>query len=148
MQACLGVVTVFLLAWLAEIVMANQIAQRDFHEKPCWFVQGDQPVKMPGLVAGPQGIYVPNLLRQLNRRFVGLGLDEPNLYGPHFAVATLDADGRPALWAWSYKKADFWPLSDKAQSRGGVLTDFVSEETLRTACPDLRPPTNARQLKG
>ncbi len=88
-------------------------------------VKEDQPQNQPGLLPGPKGIYVPNPLRQLNRRFLGLGLDEASVYAPHFAVAALDADGRPALWGWSYRDWDFWSISEKAQSRRfGALDEF------------------------
>ena len=99
-----GVVAICLLAfalWFALIFQANRIARRDFSATPCWFVQERNPQNLPGLVAGPRGFYVPNPFRQLNRRFFGFGLDEPDSYAPHFAVAALDAEGRPALWAWS-----------------------------------------------
>ncbi|MGH6763589.1 MAG: hypothetical protein ACRECW_18595 [Phyllobacterium sp.] len=142
-----GIVALFSLVWLAEIVVANQIAQRDFSSEPCWFIQEDRPINMPELVAGPQGIYVPNPLRQINRRFIGLGLSDPEVLAPHFAVAALDAKGRPALWGWSYRKIDFWSLTEKSQSRRtGPLADFISEEAIRAACPTLAPPINPKRL--
>ena len=143
-----GIIAILLLAWLAEIVMANQIAQRDFSSNPCWFIQEDRPVLTPGLVAGPQGFYIPNPLRQINRRFIGLGLNEPQVHGPHFAVAALDADGRPAVWGWSYLKMDFWSLTEKSQGRRtGALADFISEEEIRAGCPTLAAPINPKRLE-
>lgn len=143
-----GIFAILLLAWLAEIVVANQIAQRDFSSNPCWFVPEDHPVLIPNLVAGPRGIYVPNPLRQVNRRFIGLGLRDPAVHAPHFAVAALDADGRPAVWGWSYWKMDFWSLTDKSQSRRfGALHDFISEEEIRAGCPALAAPINPKRLE-
>lgn len=111
-------------------------------------VKEDQPQNQPGLLLGPKGIYVPNPLRQLNRRFVGLGLDETSVYAPHFAVAALDADGRPELWGWSYRDWDFWSISEKTQSRRfGALDDFIGEEKIRAACPSLKQPTQPARLR-
>lgn len=126
--------------WILLILNANWIGRRDFSATPCWFVQENNPQNLPGLATGPRGFYMPNPFRQLNRRFFGFGLDEPNNYAPHFAVAVLDAEGRPALWAWSYRNNQFWPLSEVSQSRGGVVADFVDEATISAACPDLSPP--------
>ena len=146
-QAFLGITTVFLLLWITQILMANHIARRDFSQSPCWFVPEEQPSRMPKLVAGPSGMYIPNPFQQINRRFVGFGLNEPNLYAPHFAVAALDAEGRPALWGWSFLHMDFWSISEKAQSRGnGPLADFATEAAIRAACPLLAAPVNAKRL--
>ena len=145
----LAVILLILLVWIALIFIANRIAQRDFAATPCWFIQEDQPHNIPKLVPGPQGFYIPNPLRQLNRRFVGLGLDEPSIYAPHFAVAALDADGRAALWGWSYRKMDFWSISERAQSRRiGRLVDFISEEKIRAACPGLKQPLQTDRIRG
>ena len=147
-QVFLGLITVFLLFWIVQVVRAHQIAWRDFSENPCWFIPEDHPANMPELVAGPEGIYVPNPLRLINRRFIGFGLDEPNVYAPHFAVAVLDAEGRPALWGWSFRHMDFWSISDQAQSRGkGSLADFATEEAIRAACPALAAPINTARLE-
>ena len=148
LQAFLGGgLAVFLLLWVTLIVMANQIARRDFSRDPCWFIPEDNPASLPELVAGPKGIYVPNPIRQINRRFLGFGLDEPNVYAPHFAVAALDADGRPALWGWSFLNMDFWSISEKAQSRGnGSLADFATEDAIRAACPSLAAPIDRTRL--
>ncbi|MCK4207588.1 hypothetical protein J3U99_22835 [Brucella pituitosa] len=143
-----GIIAILSLIWLAEIVVANQIAQRDFGPEPCWFIQEDRPINMPELIAGPHGIYVPNPLRQINRRFVGLGLSDPEVLAPHFAVAALDAKGRPALWGWSYHNMGFWPLSEV--KIGGNLTPgtgtFTSGEAIRAACPTLADPINPKRL--
>ena len=128
--------------WLFQIVIANRIAARDFGPDACWFVQEDRPHNLPELVAGPSGFYVPSPLRQINRRFIGIGIEDRNVRAPHFAIAALDRDGRPALWGWSYRQRDFWPISKDAWSRGGYLADFASEEAIRTACPDLKAPIN------
>lgn len=139
-----------LLIWTVEIVMANQIAQRDFASNPCWFVQEDRPINMPELVAGPQGIYVPNPLRQINRRFVGLGLSDPEVTAPHFAVATLDVKGRPTLWGWSYRNRDFWPLSEMTLGRGTLSPGtggFTDGDVIRAACPTLAAPINPKRLE-
>lgn len=144
-----GIIAILLLAWLAETVVANQIAQRDFSPEPCWFIQEDRPINWPELVAGPQGIYVPNPLRQINRRFVGLALSDPEVLAPHFAVAALDAKGRPALWGWSYRKMDFWSLSEV--KIGGNLNPgtgtFTTGEAIRAACPTLAAPINPKRLE-
>ena len=136
------VVLVPLGFWVFQIATANRIAKRDFGPAPCWFVQEDRPQNLPELVAGPSGFYVPNPLRQLNRRYIHLGIDDANVYAPHFAIAALDREGRPALWGWSYRKRDFWPISKDSWSRGGYLADFASEETILAACPDLKAPIN------
>ena len=147
-QAFLGVMAVIVLIWTIEIVTANQIARRDFSQNPCWFVPEDNPANMPGLVPGPKGIYVLNPLRLINRRFIGFGLNDPNVHAPHFAVAALDTEGRPALWGWSFRNMDFWPLNAKAQSRGnGPLTDFASEDAIRLHCPSLATPVNAERFE-
>lgn len=121
--------------WLAGIVAANHIARRDFGPRPCWFVQEDRPLRLPRLVPGGQGILVPNPLRQINRAWLGLGLDEPGLRAPHFAVVGRDAEGAPALWGWSYRKFAFWPLHGPESA----LIEFASPEEIRAACPDLPP---------
>lgn len=142
-----GIIAILSLIWLTEIVVANQIAQRDFSPTPCWFVPEDHPVLIPNLVAGPRGFYVPNPLRQINRRYIGLGLREPQVHAPHFAVAALDADGRPTLWGWSYSNMDFWRL-DMAQSRGRPgLAEFITEDAMLAACPELTAPINPERLK-
>ncbi|MFB8342423.1 hypothetical protein ACWGNA_26965 [Brucella cytisi] len=142
-----GIVAVFLLVWLAEIVAANQIARRDFSSNPCWFVPEARPVLIPKLVAGPRGLYVPDPLRQINRRYVGLGLRDPAVRAPHFAVAALDGKGPPALWGWSYLNRDFWQL-DMAQSRGAPgLAEFITEDAMLAACPDLIAPINPERLE-
>ena len=144
----LTVICLSLLIWIVQIFVANRIAQRDFATTPCWFVQEDRPQNLPGLAPGPKGFYIPNPLRQLNRRFVGLYLDETSVYAPHFAVAALDADGRPALWGWSYRKMDFWSLTEKSQSRRtGPLATFISEKDIRAACPDLKQPVQADRIR-
>ncbi|MFV0477090.1 MAG: hypothetical protein ACK5ME_04545 [Parahaliea sp.] len=67
-----------------------------------------------------------------------------NVSAPHFAIAALDSEGRPALWGWSYRQWDFWPVSRIAFSRNGYLADFISEEGIRNACPDLAQPINRK----
>jgi len=145
----LACIFLIILIWIAQIFIANRIAQREFSATPCWFVQEDLAYnRLPGLVAGPKGIYIPNPLRQINRRFLGFGLYETSVYAPHFAVAALDADGRPALWGWSYRTWDFWSISEKAQSRRfGALNDFASEEEIRAACPNLKPPLQTGRIR-
>ncbi|OIS94244.1 hypothetical protein [Brucella cytisi] len=138
-----GIVAVFLLVWLAEIVAAK----RDFNSNPCWFVPEARPVLIPKLVAGPRGLNVPDPLRQINHCNVGLGLRDPAAHAPHFAVAALDGKGRPALWGWSYLNRDFWQL-DMAQSRGAPgLAEFITEDAMLAACPDLTAPINPERLE-
>lgn len=135
----LGIVlllVVVALVWMAEIWRANRIAQRDFGPKPCWFVQKPEADDPPGLVAGPRGFYMPNPFRQMNRRFLRLGAD-PGVTPLHFAVAALDAEGEPNLWAWSYRERRFWELPKAgAQSSNGFYNPGYAEEIL-AACPDL-----------
>ena len=124
------------LIWLAEIWRANRLAQRDFGPNPCWFVQKPDADDPPGLVAGQGGFYLPNPLRQLNRRFLRLGAD-PGVTPLHFAVAALDAEGTPNLWGWSYRARHFWALPKAgAQASNGSYNPGYAE-AIRAACPDL-----------
>ena len=106
--------------WLFQIASANRIAKRDFAPEACWFVQEKQPHSLPELVFGSSGFYVPNPLRQINRRFIGFGMEDANVRAPHFAIASLDREGRPALWGWSYSGLDL--NQDKAVSRRQYTT--------------------------
>lgn len=147
-HCAMAFILICLIVWSIEIIVANRIAERDFADEPCWLVQTDRPIRFPRLVPGPKGSYIPNLLRQLNRRYVGLGVYDLQVRSPHFAVAGLDAKGRPALWGWSYLKMDFWSLTEKSQSRrSGPLTDFISEEKIAAACPGLEKPKQAARLR-
>lgn len=123
-----------------QILDANRIARRDLAAWPCWSVQEREPRALPGLAAGPRGFSVPNPLRQLTRRFFGFGQDAPALRAPQFAFATFDDEGRAARRAWRYRQNRFWSLSAVGQSRGGPIADFLDEQTIRDACPDLAPP--------
>jgi hypothetical protein len=130
------VLAVLALFWLFEIWRANRIAQRDFGPTPCWFVQKASADDPPSLVAGPRGFYVPNPLRQLNRRFLRLGGD-PGVAALHFAVAARDGEGVPNLWAWSYRERRFWELPKAGtQSDNGFYNAGYAEEIL-AACTDL-----------
>lgn len=124
------------LGWLYEIGRANVIAQRDFGPTPCWFVQKASPDDPPGLVAGPRGFYMPNPMRQINRKFLLIGGD-PGVAAPHFAVAARDADGTPGLWGWSYRERAFWSLRAAGRDQQSAFYDTSDPDTLLAACPDL-----------
>lgn len=125
------------LGWLYEIRRANVIAQRDFGPNPCWFVHRLPAGDPQHLVAGPRGFYLPNPLRQLNRRFVGFGIDDPQVLALHFAVAARDADGTPGLWGWSYRERAFWSLRATGRDQQSAFYDTTDPDTLLAACPDL-----------
>jgi hypothetical protein len=123
--------------WLGAIWRANKIAQRNFGPAPCWFVHAVPSSSPPRLMPGPRGAYVPNPFRQLNRRFVGLGVEDFEVFTPHFAVAALDSKGRPTLWGWSYWNLDFWSLSDADQA-GAFYDTYTNPKAIFDACPHLR----------
>lgn len=131
-----GVPILALLLWLAMILRANQIAEHNFGPVPCWFVQWVPDRSPPRLMPGPQGFYLPNPFRQINRRFVGVGVKDPEVLAPHFAVAALDHQGRPALWGWSYGKLDFWSLA-AADEASGFYDSYTDAGAILAACPHL-----------
>ena len=133
----IALLVVVLVPWLASIWLANQIAQRHFGPDPCWFVHAVPDSSPPRLMPGPRGFYVPNPLRQVNRRFVGLGVKDFEVFTPHFAAAALDSQGRPALWGWSYRSLDFWSLS-AADQAGAFYDTYTHPEAILAACPDLQ----------
>lgn len=131
-----GVPILVLILWLSTIWRANQIAEQNFGPVPCWFVQWVPDRSPPQLMPGPRGFYLPNPFRQINRRFVGVGLRDPEVVAPHFAVAALNHQGLPALWGWSYRKRDFWSLS--ATDEVSAFNDsYTNPEAILAACPHL-----------
>lgn len=136
----LGLVLLVLLLlalWLAEIWRANRIAQRDFGPVPCWFVQKASGRMPPGLVPGPRGFYVPNPLQQINRRLIGLGVEDSEVLPLHFAVAARMADGTPNLWAWSYRERRFFALPPPGEQSSNGFYNAIDSAAILAACPDL-----------
>lgn len=138
--AILAFAAITFAIWLYIVFISNSIARHEFSAGPCWFVVEDRPINMPELVPGTRGIYIPNPLRQFDRRYSKIFVHDANVSAPHFAIAALDREGRAALWGWSYRQRDFWPISKDAWSRGGYLADFASEDAILAACPDLKAP--------
>ncbi len=121
--------------WCAQIATANWIAYRNFGPEPCWFGPEPQPVNLPELIPAAHGIYIPNPLTQINRRYFGFGVDDPGVKAPHFVVATLDENGEVLLWGWSYRNWNFWPLEHTMRrNRGSGLADFVVGAVVRKYC--------------
>ena len=134
----LGVIVVVALLWGAVIWRANQIARRDFGPNPCWFVQEAPAGDPQNLAPGPRGTYLPNPLRQINRRFIGIGVEDPQVRVPHFALAARNPDGQPALWGWSYLGWQFWSLQEADENAPSAFYDsFTDAQAILAACPDL-----------
>jgi hypothetical protein len=130
------VLLLVLISWFAIIWHANQIARHNFGPEPCWFVHAVPDRSPPRLMPGPRGFHLPNPLRQINRRFIGLGVKDPEVLAPHFAVAALDHRGRPTLWGWSYWTLDFWSLS-AADDASAFYDSYTDREAILAACPRL-----------
>ncbi len=120
--------------WYAQIATANWLAYRNFGSEPCWFGPEPHPVNLPELIPAAHGIYIPNPLTQINRRYIGFGVDDMNVHAPHFALATLDENGEVLLWGWSYRQWNFWSLGDTMRRNQGALNDFVADKVVRDYC--------------
>ena len=110
----------------AEIALANRKAASTFDGPVCWLRQGEDRTNLKELELAPPGWFMPDPLGQLNRRIIGIGLDDPEVLSPHFAIMGF-VDGTPRLAAWSYRQMNFW------QEDQEVLRRFVSDAT-REAC--------------
>lgn len=122
-----GAVIIALCAGFAmQVIVANRAASSVFGKDFCWLRQGPDVMNIKELEFAPVQAFLPNPFQQLNRRYVGIGIDDPEVLSPHFAIMTIIEDG-PRIAAWSYRDMAFW------QGYDGLLDVFVSAET-RDAC--------------
>jgi len=113
-----------------KVALANRAAARDFGSHYCWLKQGRDTVNLRELEFATTGYLVPNPFALFNRRLMGLGMEDPAVLSPHFAVLAQDADGTLKVWGWSLRKRNFW------RDENGTIDKFVSEE-LRETCKQI-----------
>ena len=111
----------------AQVVMANRTAARDFGPKLCWLKQGKDVVNLRQLEFATAGYFLPNPFTLLNRRFIGLGMEDPAVLSPHFAILAMNDEGAMEIWGWSFRKWGFW------RDDNGTIDQFASPE-LRAQC--------------
>lgn len=111
----------------AQVILANRAAARDFGPRVCWLKQGSDTVNLRQLEFATTGYFIPNPLTLLNRRFLGIGMEDPAVLSPHFAVLAPNADGTLDIWGWSFRKRAFW------RDENGTIDKFASAD-LRDNC--------------
>ncbi|MGB3469309.1 MAG: hypothetical protein WBA51_00635 [Erythrobacter sp.] len=111
----------------AQVILANRAAVRDFGPQVCWLKQGSDTVNLRQLEVTTTGYFIPDPLTLLNRRFLGLGMEDPAVLSPHFAVLAPSADGTLEIWGWSFRKRAFW------RDENGTIDKFTSAD-LREKC--------------
>lgn len=124
----------FIVAFAAQVLAANRAAPAVFGEKFCWLSHGSDVTKLKEMTLTQQGWFVPNPFRQLNRRVIGIGINDPEVPSPHFAIIALSGDDIRVA-GWSYRKMAFW------QEDQEVLRRFVSGETIKR-CATILDETN------
>ena len=127
MTATIVVLGLLGAAFAAQVILANRAATRDFGPQICWLKQGRDVVNIRELEFATTGYFIPNPLMLFNRRFVGLGMEDPAVLSPHFALLAPDANGTLKVWGWSLRKRNFW------RDENGTIDKFVSDE-LRETC--------------
>lgn len=112
MRTALSIVIVLALlvgvVFGVQIVVANRSAPTVFGPNFCWLEQGDDITNIRTLRLAKQGSFIPNPVKQVNRRLFGIGLDDPEVLSPHFAILAFDETGAPRVAAWSYRQMSFW----------------------------------------
>ncbi|MBO6767351.1 MAG: hypothetical protein JJ901_03480 [Erythrobacter sp.] len=121
------IVVVVGVLFAAQVILANRAAARDFGPRVCWLKQGSDTVNLRELEFSTTGYFIPNPLTLLNRRFLGLGMEDQAVLSPHFAVLAPSADGTLEIWAWSLRKRAFW------RDENGTIDKFASAD-LRDKC--------------
>ena len=111
----------------AQVILANRVASRDFGPRVCWLKQGSDTVNLRQLEFATTGYFIPIPLTLLNRRFLGIGMEDPAVLSPHFAILAPNADGTLDIWGWSVRKRAFW------RDENGTIDKFISAE-LRDNC--------------
>lgn len=113
------------LIWFsAQVIIANRSAASVFNAPYCWLRPGPDVVNLRELSFAGTSVFVPNPARQINRGLLGLGLDDPEVRSPHFAILAFDSDDLARVAGWSYSHLAFF-AEDQA-----VLRQFVSSETI------------------
>lgn len=113
--------------FVAQVILANRAAARDFGPRVCWLKQGSDTVNLRQLEFATTGYFIPNPLTLLNRRFPGIGMEDPAVLSPHFAVLAPNADGTLDIWGWSFHERAFW------RDANGTIDKFASAD-LRNNC--------------
>ena len=121
-----AVIIALTVGFATQVIFANKAAPEVFGKDFCWLRQGPDVINIKELEFTPVQAFLPNPFQQLNRRYVGIGIDDPEVRSPHFAIMKITEDG-PRIAAWSYRDIAFW------QGYEGLLDVFVSAET-RDAC--------------
>ena len=130
MMLVIAIVGIFCAAFAVQVSLANRVAARDFGPHYCWLKQGRDTVNLRELEFATTGYFVPNPLALFNRRLIGLGMEDPAVLSPHFAVLAPDSDGTLQVWGWSLRKRNFW------RDENGTIDKFVSDE-LRETCKQI-----------
>lgn len=115
------------IASAAQVILANRAATRDFGPQICWLKQGRDVVNIRELEFATTGYFIPNPLMLFNRRFIGMGMEDPAVFSPHFAVYAAGENGEFKVWGWSFRRSAFW------RDENGTIDKFVSTD-VREAC--------------
>lgn len=126
----------FVLPWALE-----RAADRVTRGERCWFGHGPDVVRIRDLQF--EGLEAPPLrpLQQINRRFVGLGLTDPEVLSPHLMVLWVDAEGREQTAGWSYRTGSFWRMD---QDRAYPFVSPEGRDACRRALEERRAGGSAR----
>lgn len=132
MTVFIAIIGILCIGFLALVVLSNRAASREFGPDFCWLKQGRDVVNLRELEFATTGYFVPNPLTLINRRFLGIGMEDPGVKSPHFAVLAPNDAGDYVVWGWSFRTLSFW------RDDNGTIDKFVSDD-LRETCKSKLP---------